>query len=72
MTVRSSSHSRKRFFYFIGASNDHRSRSVCANALPLPMVAAANEILTKLSRYVLDRDVVEGAIMDTIQELRPS
>lgn len=72
LTVRSSSHGRRRFFYVICASYDHRGRTVCANSLPLPMAAADDAILTKLSDYVLDREIVEGAIADAIQELRPS
>ena len=59
MTVQSSSHGRRRFFYFICAAYDHRGRTVCA-------------ILTKLSTYLLYADIVEGAIVDAVQELQPS
>ena len=72
MTVRSSSYGRRRFFYFICASYDHRGRTVCPNGLPLPMTAANEATLTKLSDFVLDHEVVEGAIPDAVQELRPS
>ena len=72
MTVRSSSYGRRRFFYFICASYDHRGRTVCPNGLPLPMAVADEAILSKLSDFVLDREVVEGAILDAVQELRPS
>ena len=72
MTVRSSSYGRRRFFYFICASYDHRGRTVCPNGLRLPMAAADEAILTKMSTYVLDPDIVEGAIADAIRELRPS
>lgn len=72
MAVRSSSHGRRRFFYFICASYDHRGRTVCPNGLPLSMADADDAILTKVSDYVLDREIVEGAITDAIRELRPS
>ena len=72
MTVRSSHRGRRRHFYFICASYDHRGRTVCANGLPLPMAAADEAILTKMADYVLAPEVVEGAIVDAIAELRPS
>ena len=72
MTVRSSSHGRRRHFYYICASYDHRGKTVCANGLPLPMVAADDAILTKIADYVLVPEVVEGAIRDAVRELRPS
>ena len=61
-----------RFFYFICAGYDHRGRTVCKNNVPLPMDLADDEILTKLKKYVLDPDVVEGAIQDAAQALRPN
>ena len=36
------------------------------------MKRAEEAILTKVSDYVLDREIVEGAIVDAIRELRPS
>src|SRR5947208_1299441 len=72
MTVRSSHHGKRRFFYYICASFDHRGRSVCANNLPLPMEAADHAILSKLRGYVLDPEIVVGAIEDALAELRPS
>ena len=72
LTVRSSSHGRRRFFYFVCASYDHRGHTVCANNLPLPMAAADEAILTKMRDYVFDLEIVEGAIADAVQELRPS
>ena len=72
MTVRSSSRGRRRHFYFICASYDHRGRTVCANGLPLPMATADEAILTTMADYVLAPEVVEGAILDAVQELRPS
>jgi hypothetical protein len=36
------------------------------------MAAADNAVLTRVSDYVLDPEIVEGAIADAIRELRPS
>ena len=47
-------HGRKRLFYYICTSYSHRGHTVCANNVPLPMVAADDAILTELSDYVLD------------------
>ena len=70
MIARSSSHGRQ--FYFVCASYDCRGRAVCTNGLRLPMKRAEEAILSKVSDYVLDPDIVEGAIADAILELRPS
>jgi site-specific DNA recombinase len=71
MTVRTRGRGRQRYFY-VCASYDHRGQTVCANGMPLPMDAADDAVLTKLEDYVLDPDVIEGAILDAVQELRPS
>src|SRR5947208_14304119 len=70
MTVRASSHDRQR--YYVCASFDHRGQTVCANSLWLPMAPADDAILTRMSDYVLDPEIVDVAIMDAVQELRPS
>jgi hypothetical protein len=72
MTVRSSPRIGQRAFYFICAGYDHRGAAVCANNLPLPMDLADAAIIEKLRRYVLDPEIVEGALADALQELRPS
>ena len=36
------------------------------------MTQADDAILTKLSEYILDPEIVEGAIVDAVRELRPS
>src|SRR5579864_1901856 len=59
ITVRTRGHGRPRFFY-VCASYDHRGQTVCANGLPLPMDAADDAIVTKLSDYVLDPEIAEG------------
>jgi DNA invertase Pin-like site-specific DNA recombinase len=69
MTVRSRAHGKKRFYYFVCASYDTRGRSVCANSLLLPMVAADDEIIGKVSS-LLDPEIVEGAIADAVAALR--
>ena len=51
---------------------DHRGTTVCPNSLTLPMSAADEAVLTKIADYVLAPEVVEGAILDAIAELRPS
>jgi site-specific DNA recombinase len=70
MTVRTSSHRRQ--FYYVCASYDHRGRSVCANAMRLPLHAADEAVLSKVSSYVLDPEIIEGAITDAVAELRPT
>jgi hypothetical protein len=72
MTVRASSHRRGHHLYFICANYDHRGSTVCSNGLRLPMARADEVILAKVSGYVLDSEIVEGAIADAIEELRPS
>lgn len=72
MTVRSRSQGRKRFYYFVCASYDGRGTSVCRNGLLLPMAQADEAILGEISDVVLDPSIVEGAIEDAVQELRPS
>jgi site-specific DNA recombinase len=69
MTVRASSHRRQ--FYYVCANYDRRGRTVCANSLRLPMARADAALVTKVRDYVLDPEIVEGAIVDAIQELRP-
>lgn len=72
MTVRSGTHGLGQRFFYICAAYDTRGTTVCSNGLRLPMPAADDAILAKLSRYVLDPDVVEGAIADALAELQPS
>src|SRR4030095_8298521 len=55
MTARNSSHGRQR--YFVCANYDHRGRSVCSNALRLPMERADEAILTKIREYIFDPEV---------------
>ena len=69
MTVRSS-HGRQ--FYYVCASYDHRGRTVCANGMRLPMRAADDAILETVSGYVLDPEIIEGAIADALRDLRPT
>jgi hypothetical protein len=72
MTVRTSPRLGQRACYFICSGYDHRGTAVCTNSLPLPMDAAADAILAKRRDYVLDPEIVEGALSDALQELRPA
>src|SRR5687768_5899023 len=72
MTVRSRDHGRRRFSYFVCSSYDRRGTTVCANGLLLPMREADEAILTRVSSYVLNPEIVEGAIADAVRALRPS
>jgi site-specific DNA recombinase len=64
--------SQRRQTYYVCASFHDRGSTVCANGLRLPLRAADEEILTKIKRVVLDRDIVTGAIADVLAALRPS
>src|SRR5262249_31230641 len=74
MSVRSGrhGHGRVRRLFYICSSYDHRGASICDNGLRLPVSMADDAILSKLSQYVLNPAVVEGAIVDALAELRPS
>ena len=72
MTVRSSSHGRRRFFYFICVAYDHRGRTVCTNVLPLSMIAADEAILTKLSTYAASNREVKDRKVDRLRMCVPS
>jgi hypothetical protein len=51
---------------------DSEFRPAPITAPPLAPVAADDAILDKLSRYVLDPAIIEGAIADAVQEPQPS
>ena len=70
MITRASSYGRQ--FYYVCASYNDRGPTVCPNGLRLPVARADDTILTKASDFVLDPEVVEGAIVDAVEELRPS
>ena len=70
MTVRASSHGRQ--YYYVCSSYDHRGRTVCPNGLRLPMPAADDAILARITDYVLSPEIVEGAVAGALEELRPS
>jgi site-specific DNA recombinase len=72
MTVRSTSHGSHRMFSYTCACFDHRGATVCANNVLLPLDAADDAILKKLRDQLLDTEVIEGAIADVLEELRPS
>ena len=49
----------------------NKGRTICPNGVPLPMREADDAILTQLREYVLRPDIVEGALVDAIELLRP-
>jgi site-specific DNA recombinase len=72
MSVRSGTHGLGKRFFYICTSYNNRGQTVCSNGLRLPMTMTDDAILSKLSSYVLDPEIVEGAIADALIELRPS
>ena len=72
MSVRSGTHGLGQRFFYICTSYNNRGQTVCSNGLRLPMTMTDDAILSKLSSYVLDPEIVEGAIADALSELRPS
>ena len=71
MMAHSSSHGRKRWRYYVCTGFHNRGRTVCANGLPLPMREADAAVLEQLRDYVLQPDIIEGAILDAVEALRP-
>jgi hypothetical protein len=72
MSVRSGTHGLGQRFFYICTSYNNRGQTVCSNGLRLPMTMTDDAILSKLSSYVLDPEIVEGAIADALAELRPT
>jgi hypothetical protein len=56
--------------FYICTSYDRRGTTVCDNGLRLPLALADDAILSRLSSYALDPEIVEGAIVDALAELR--
>lgn len=61
---------RRRYYVCTGFHN--KGRAVCANGLPLPMPQADDAVLSRIRRYVLAPEVVEGALADALAALRPN
>jgi hypothetical protein len=70
MTVRSRQNGRQRRYCFVCASYDSQGTTVCGNGLLLPMRAADEAIIAAVAR-LLDAEIVEGAIRDAVEALRP-
>ena len=70
-TAHSSAHGRKRCRYYVCAGFYNRGKTICANNLPLPMREADEVFLAQLSDYVLRQEIVDGAVQDALQALRP-
>lgn len=58
-------------YYICTAFNNHGATG-CANNVPLPMQTAEAAVLSTFLEFVLRPDIVEGAIRDAVQLLRPS
>jgi site-specific DNA recombinase len=72
MIAHNSTHGRAPLCYYVCSTYTNRGRTACSNRLHLPMQPADFAVLNKFADYVLDPDVVEGAIADSLEELRPS
>lgn len=44
---------------------------MCANGTPLPMGPADEAVIGQLRDYVLQPEIVEGAVQDALNALRP-
>jgi site-specific DNA recombinase len=64
-----SGRARKRYYVCTGYHN--KGATVCANGLPLWMPEADGAVLAQLRDYVLRPEIVEGAIADAVEALRP-
>ncbi len=71
MSVRSGTHGVGQRFFYICTSFNNRGQSVCSNGLRLPMTLTDDAILSKVADYVLDPEIVDGAVADALAELRP-
>ena len=71
LMAHSRSHGRKRWPYYVCTGFHNRGRTVCENSLPLPMREADDAVLSELRDFVLQPDVVEGALQDALKALKP-
>src|SRR5690349_11259660 len=62
---------RLRIRYYTCAGYHNKGKAICTNGLPLSMVNADDAILSKLRDYVLQPDIIDGAIHDAIEALKP-
>jgi site-specific DNA recombinase len=58
--------------YYVCTSRNNHGETACTNKVPLPLRLADEAVLSTLSDYVLQPDIVEGAILDAVVLLRPS
>ena len=68
---RSTASGRERRRYYVCTGFHNKGRAICANGLPLPMPEADDAVLVQLREYVLRPDIIEGAIHDAVELLRP-
>lgn len=62
---------RTRWRYYVCTGYHNKGASTCANGLPLPMREADDAVLTPIRDYVLQPTIVEGALADAVEMLRP-
>jgi recombinase-like zinc beta ribbon protein len=62
----------KRKAYYICTAFNNHGACACANNVPLQMQVADAAVLSTFAESVLRQDIVEGAILDAVQLLRPT
>ena len=71
LMAHSRSQGRRRWRYYVCTGFHNRGRTVCANGQPLPMREADAAVIAQLRDYVLQPEIVEGAVQDALEALRP-
>lgn len=61
-----------RYRYYVCTGYHNRGAAVCPNGLRVDMETANDAVLNVLRDHILQPDIVEGAIADALQMLRPS
>ena len=69
LVVRSRSHGGRRAFFYGCTSYHHRGRTVCTNALEMPLAAADEAVLSHLESDALCPEVMEAALARAVQQL---
>src|SRR3990172_6152276 len=60
-----------RWRYYVCTGYHNKGASVCANGVPLPMREADDAVSTAIRANVLQPEIIEGAIADAVEALRP-
>jgi hypothetical protein len=69
LVVRSRSHGGRRAFFYGCTSYHHRGRTVCTNALEMPLAAADEAVLSHLEADALCPEVMEAALARAVERL---